>query len=365
MYYKINWPQRQRGISLIELMISLAIGLILLWALAYLMITASNSAKQRSTSELLDEQSRQIFSRLESDLYRAGFVDSFADDNTLQAAFNINDNNIAAGYTRQLANIAEPRQSTLLGRNSAGAILPLEGFDGTNPAPAGMTCTERRQCLQVAYQALGSAAIGEFSSVANADAENASLSGASAGCNGNQATDTHPILINRYEVGVAAGENNASLRCSTNRRNFANEDGGGDSGAQPIIAGVEQLVFRYLVTPPDNTAADDVPNLDTTISGRSVSAYLTANEVLATPLQWAGVVGVEICAVVAAQPVDGNREVDIPTVQPNTPSCLRANNSNAANDAFAPDVARANGDLRLYRRYVRTIILPNSQHLMN
>ena len=74
----------------------------------------------------------------------------------------------------------------------------------------------------------------------------------------------------------------------------------------------------------------------------------------------------EICVVIAAEPLDGGREADIPAVQPNVPGCLRANVGDTnANAAWAADLPRNAGDMRLHRRYVRTILIPNSLHLIN
>ena len=368
MYHNMsNSIMRQKGISLLELMVALAIGLILLMALASLMVTAHNSAKQRSTSEQLDEQARQVFSRFESDLYRAGFVDSFTNENTLQEAFDTNNTATVSGYARQIANITNPALVTLLGRNTNGAILPLQGFDQNSTPPSGMTCTESSQCLQIAYQAISNSTTG-FSTVATESQEDTSMSGARVGCNGLQAQAAFPILINSYQLQVpGAGETRNSLYCQSNRRDFSNQDGGGNTGTgmQPIVLGVEQLVFRYLVTPENTTAAGSAPDFDTTISGRSVTQYLDVEGVEATPLQWAGVVGVEVCVVVAAEPQDGSREGDIPSVQPTVPSCVRANNNANANVPWAADIPRVTGDMRLHRRYVRTIMLPNSLHLVN
>lgn len=362
--------QRQQGISLLEVMISMLIGLILLIALVSLMITATNSSKQRATSELLDEQARQIFTRLENDLYRAGFVDSFTNEETLKQAFDGNNEGTAAGYMRQRSKITNPALVTLLGRNTGGRILPVRGSDNGTNMPTGVSCSPERQCLQVAYQALGASS--GLSAVANSAQEANSLSGAAVGCNGLQATDAFPILINTYQVvkvGTgASAETNTSLSCSSNIRNFANADSGGRSGMQPSVLGVEQLVFRYLVTPEDATAANEDPNLDTTISGRSVTQYLDAagvQNITNNPLQWASVVGVEVCVVVAAESLDGKREADIPSVQPKVPTCRRSTNDTNANAPWAPDIPRARGDMRLHRRYVRTILMPNSLHLIN
>lgn len=365
-----NIKQKQQGISLLELMISLAIGLILLLAVASLMITANNSSKQRSTSELLDEQARQIFSRLESDLYKAGFVDPFTSEAALIQAFNTNNKAIAAGYTRQRSNITDVNTASLLGRATQGTTLPLVGYDDAHQPPAGSgltACTDTRQCLQIAYQAVAAnSAVGNFSSVTTEDQEKDSLSGTLVGCNGVQANATHPIIVNHYQLNTVAGESNTSLACISERRDFAGASGGNGRGLQAAVLGVDQLVFRYLLTPHDTTAGDSVPNLATTASGRSVTAYQDVGGVLATDLQWAGVLGVEICTVVAAEPLDGGREADIPGVQPTIPSCQReGNNATQANAAWAADRPRSPGDMRLYRRYVRTVLMPNSVHLVN
>ncbi|MDO4777726.1 MAG: PilW family protein [Cardiobacteriaceae bacterium] len=376
-----NKQKQQGGLSLLELLVSLSIGLILLLALASLMITANRSAQQRSTSEAMDEQARQVFSLLETDLYRAGFLDPFTDEQTILSVFNLNNVQTLAGYTRQAENINDPARATPLGRRTEGRILPLQGFDGTAsaPAPAGMTCTAERQCIQVAYQAVafqqaipGSGAgssttpapVASFSSVASIAQEEGSLSGAALGCNGVQAKHTHPIIVNQYQVGIATGEKYSSLRCDSSSRNFKNEDGGGKDAAQPVVSGVEQLTFRYLVTPPDNTGKDERVDLSKTISGRSVTGLKTAGEVAtvdatSNPLRWAAVVGVEICTVVAAQPADGSKEIDIPTVQPNVPTCIKDDKG------VWTEKKRTDGDTRVHRRYVRTINLPNALHLTN
>lgn len=360
----------QGGLSLLELLVSLAIGLILLLALASLMITANRSAQQRSTAEALDEQARQVFSLMETDLYRAGFLDPFTDEKTILAAFNLNNAQVLAGYTRQAQHIPDPKRATLLGRHTEGRILPLQGFDGTvaAPAPGGMTCTVERQCLQVAYQAIAyqeeaDGDVAKFSSIASAVQEGGSLSGASQGCNGLQAEHNYPIIINQYEVGIVGTEKYSSLRCSSTKRNFKNVSGGGKVDTQPIVSGVEQLTFRYLVTPPDKTEKDEKVDLSKTISGRSVTELKTAEEVAKVdkennPLEWAAVVGVEVCTVVAAQPIDGSRELDIPIVQPKVPTCVRK-------DGAWQEKDRALDDTRLHRRYIRTISLPNSLYLTN
>lgn len=376
-----NMQKQQGGLSLLELLVSLSIGLILLLALASLMITANKSAQQRSTSEALDEQARQVFSLLETDLYRAGFLDPFTDEQTILSVFNLNNVQTLAGYTRQVENINDPARATPLGRRTQGRILPLQGFDGTASAlaPAGMTCTAERQCIQVAYQAVafqkevpssgggsGStlAEVARFSSVASLRQEEESLSGAAIGCSGLQAKHTHPIIVNQYQIGITGTESYTSLRCASSSRNFENENGGGNNAPQPVVSGVEQLTFRYLVTPPDNTIKAERVDLSKTVSGRSVAKLSTASEVATidaanNPLQWAAVVGVEVCTVVAAQPADGSKEFDIPTVQPNVPTCIKDDNGNWT------EKTRANGDTRVHRRYVRTINLPNALHLTN
>lgn len=385
MDMKNNDLKLQKGLSLIELMISLAIGIILLLALASLIVTASRSSAQRTTSELLDEGARQVFSRLEKDLYHAGYVDAFYDTAFLTQTFNIADAAVMARYARQQANISDNKQATLLSVLTGGKIQPLRGcnsdFEGDpsseetvcndNTAPVNDGKTFPQQSLQVAYQAVRNEVASANISAGHAANQFSSLPLASSNpgeraartCALLNAEGNHPIIINRYFLSLADKENYRSFACESAVKSFDNS--AKKDNRQPIVLGIEQLAFRYLVTPSNMTPADASLSLRSDPSGRTVLNYLHANQIDSggAALGWASVVGVEACVVVAAEPLDGTRERDISNIQSVVPNCLRVDNGNDANTAFAPDLPRPDGDTRLYRRYVRTISLPNSLYV--
>ena len=58
---KMNYLNKQRGLSLIELMIAMGLGVLLLLGLVTVFMTANQSSKRRSISENLDETARSFF----------------------------------------------------------------------------------------------------------------------------------------------------------------------------------------------------------------------------------------------------------------------------------------------------------------
>lgn len=366
--------KNEKGISLIELMVALAIGLILLLALASLMWVANQSSLQRTTSELLDETARQVFSRLETDLQQAGYVDSFQDNITVLTTLNAANQKVFARYGRQVNDIADAREATALGVLTSGRISPIVGcnqnFTSDSLEDPLNSCANVaptvRQALQISYQAIRADGSSGFSQLPKATQENLALSGSNRSCNGQTASNKQPIISNRYFIdSVSAGSVYSNLECDSNISDFAAKTIT-ETRPQPVTLGVEQIVFRYLVTQEDNlTQRGKRANLASTESGRSVFRYLDANAVNAQPLRWASVVGIEVCIVTATEPLEGAREAGIAASQPTIPSCLRAPGAGAmsANAAWQADLARPAGDARLYRRYIRTINLPNNLYL--
>ncbi len=362
---KINSTRTQKGISLLELMIAMALGLILLVALATVVIVANRSSKRRTTTELMDETARQIFSRLEADLRQAGYVDPFTDNNTIVESFDLTDSTRMARFVRQNSYLVSESedQRTLLGKLSQGRMQPIRGCNG--PFASDGSCTAvaptTRQAIRISYQALRLNASNRLSSVSTLTQEQSSQSMAEQGCVNYNATENFPFVTNRYFM--KAGDDN--LRCDSMRENLTAAEAGVLT-EQPLVNGVEEMVFRYLITPDDGTPQADELDFNNIVSGRSVNRYVDAKKVESLPLGWASVVGVEVCVVVAVTPLDGKREFQMATVQPNVPSCLRRdNNDETANSPWVNDIPRPANDVREYRRYVRTIALPNSLYLSN
>ena len=127
----MNYLNKQRGLSLIELMIAMGLGVLLLLGLVTVFMTANQSSKRRSISENLDETARQVISRLEYDLHNAGYLDPFSSAAAAKAAFDTEDPQILAIYARQTANLnAKLEEATPLGKFTEGKMAPLLGCNG-------------------------------------------------------------------------------------------------------------------------------------------------------------------------------------------------------------------------------------------
>lgn len=374
---------KQRGLSLIELLIAMGLGVLLLMGLITVFGTANQSSKRRSTSENLDEVRRQVVSRLEYDLHNAGYLDPFSSAAAAQSTFDMEDPQVLAIYARQAANLnANLNEATPLGKFTEGKVIPLLGCNGnfTDSRPtveslAGCQSSnsDLRQSIQIGYQTFAPDDVQakESSNPAKAPSrslafktqeQDASFSGAGRDCIGRKVADKRGLVINRYTV--RAGDTNigktsdkvGSFGCSSNV-----------DGWQSIVEGVEEMTFRYLVTPENKTAAGEKVDLKDATSGLETLTYLPAprvENVNDAALKWASIVGVEVCLVVAVEPMDGERDPYFANVQNTVPTCARQDPNNTdAKAKFRDDNPRKSGDSRYYKRYVQVITMPNSLYV--
>lgn len=362
--------------SLLELMVSLAIGVFLILALAGVFVTANNSAKRRLTAENQDETARQVFTRLEYELQNAGYIDPFSNVKAAKTSFDLADKEVLAIYARQKSNISDPNKGTLLGKISDGHVLPLVGcnvnFEKSSPISISnlpscknLSIPSSHQAIQIGYQSFLEDSDGVLSvrSLNTRSQEENSNSGVVQDCagrniaklNSSNGSIENGVIVNRYELNPSSGQLNFGCNSSTNNQ------------WQPIAQGVEEMVFRYLVTPENLTEKNDTIKLLNTQSGLSTADYLDASKVEENSLKWSGVVGVEICLIIAVEPSDGSKEASNINLQPNIPSCLRKDGINATkpNSEWVSDKPRPEKDFRIYKRYVQTISLPNSLYVSN
>ena len=373
--------KKQKGLSLIELMVAMGLGVLLLMALTTLFITANESSKRRSTSENLDEVARQVMERLNYDLHEAGYLDPFSSASAAKSAFDLEDPHVLAIYARQKDNLTgNLKEATTLGKFTNGKVVPLLGCNGefsgssrpslTELATCINTTPQVRQSIQIGYQTVAPDNLknqeiknknktAPSPSLASKGQEFDSLSGAGRDCIGRKVGDPNGLVVNRYSVRIDNGI--GSFGCSSSA-STGSEAGGPWQG---IIEGVEEMTFRYLITPANNTPAGETVNISESSSGREVLKYLSASKVEEEDLKWASVVGVEVCLIVAVEPMDGTKEASFAKVQPSVPTCARQAGVNAitAEAPFSADKARAGGDSRLYKRYVQVISMPNSLYI--
>ena len=378
---KMKSLKKQKGLSLIELMVAMVLGVLLLMALTTLFITANESSKRRSTSENLDEVARQVMERLNYDLHEAGYLDPFSSASAAKSAFDLEDPHVLAIYARQKDNLTgNLKEATTLGKFTNGKVVPLLGCNGEFSGSSRPSLTELATCINTTLQVRQSIQIGYQTvapdnlknqeiknknktapspSLASKGQEFDSLSGAGRDCIGRKVGDPNGLVVNRYSVRIDNGI--GSFGCSSSA-STGSEAGGPWQG---IIEGVEEMTFRYLITPANNTPAGETVNISESTSGREVLKYLSASKVEEEDLKWASVVGVEVCLIVAVEPMDGTKEASFAKVQPSVPTCARQAGVNAitAEAPFAADKARAGGDSRLYKRYVQVISMPNSLYI--
>lgn len=381
----------QKGFSLLELMIALSIGLILLLALASLYINANRASGEAAFFAQMDQSAQEVFYRLGADARQAGYVDimdepevDFANQNgdvciaagTRYSALLSNFRNAAVNnvYRRLLtADSFNDRQQAELGSGgtidvqsndymtpiglvSCAAMRPVSGCDGAfteDPSAAALPNCQPGAAGSVSQQ-IEFAFQGMIADGDGADSERNTLGQAALDCSGSGITDVQAaatrngFIVNRYFLAPDnANDGESSFSCR------------GNAGAAQValVPGVRELAFRYLTTPVESDADTEI---DDSVSGKSVLAYQTATVLAGANAQnsfgWAGVVGVEVCVVIAA-PVPNNAGVRrLAEAQRNQrPTCARHQNG-----AFAGNVAKANGDDHFYRRYTKVIALPNA-----
>ena len=372
----IKFVHKQRGLSLIELMVAMGLGALLLLGLATVFTTANQSSKRRSTAENLHEVARQVMSRLEYDLHNAGYLDPFSSAKAAQASFDVEDPQVLAIYARQAANLTgNLKEATPLGKFTEGKMVPLLGCNGdfSDIKPnleALSSCSSGglrlQQSLQVGYQSFAPDSIGDKeksdiskasprSLALRAQEQDQSLSGAGRDCIGRKVTNKDGLVVNRYSVRATTDGTAKSFGCSSSAGN----------DWQGIIEGVEEMTFRYLVTPINKTQAGEKVDLKEATSGLETLTYLPASKVEQEPLKWASVVGVEVCVIVAVDPLNETREAAFSGVQKKVPTCERKAGLDAitANAEFKDEYDRRAGDSRYYKRYVQVITMPNSLYI--
>lgn len=327
---------KQKGVSLLELMISLSIGVILLLALASVYLTASNTNKLRNANADLDDAARQIFDRLKYDLDLAGYIDIFDVDAS------------GSKVAEKLVKLSDEGVQNMYGRimdtSSASSTVPKTPIEEVT-GRKGLVGTDNS--LTITYQVLPVTTNTSANPVTLPTAVNANSSGWGLDCLSQNQGDK--FITNKYIY-----ENN-TFKCEVVKRS-------GGTSSQPLVGEnsvdsttITQMTFRYLVTNPAEQTTD--VNVYNSQSGLYVSDIKTADEVEASHLKWAGVTGVEVCMVVAGAPLQGSLE-NILENQPTLPVCTRKNDG-----TFADNITRPNDDDRLYQRYVKIFNVPNALYL--
>ncbi|MCG2658197.1 MAG: prepilin-type N-terminal cleavage/methylation domain-containing protein, partial [Hydrogenophaga sp.] len=122
--------RRQTGTSLIEVMVSLAIGLIILTAIGTVYVSSNNVLRQREDQAQLNDPARIVMRLLRQNLMQAGYVDLFdldaAGNSQAETLFDAKNVDLANMYVRDpaIGTIATP-----ISRFYEG-LTPVFGCDG-------------------------------------------------------------------------------------------------------------------------------------------------------------------------------------------------------------------------------------------
>jgi type IV pilus assembly protein PilW len=300
-------PATQGGFSLVELLVSMVIGLVIVGAVFANYLTNKTGARQTEAMAQVTDDATTAFGILRSQIAMAGY----------SQPTSVN----AAGE--------------MVRANLGLAVLGCEGGFGTGAttaadaatvtcvaAPSAGTNAANPDALMVRYQADMSNTPIVKDSATNADSP--------SDCQGSaitavDATAGVVVADNRFRVDTTAAE----LECS----------GSGDrpQGAQPLVQNIIDMQLSYGV------AAATAPGV--------VNRYVRANDVavagaLGYEANWANVVAVRVCLLVRST----DAILDSPT---------------AYRDCTGTVTTPGAGDRRIYRAFTSTILLNNRSALPN
>lgn len=367
------------GFTLLELMIALSLGILLLMGLMSIYIVANQANNQNKALVANDEIARQVFRILGKNLSHAGYIDPLdAPANTFQSSGRCSGVTAGTQYGSITADLFEPSieniyrryndpttglQDSLLtaiGRVSCGAMRPVLGcgssigfssapniFNATPSNCSNESANDTSQAIEIASQVMATGGTG------NSSLNYLNTSSNATDCTGTNATSAqNGFVVNQYFIMDDSGEQSFGCQSNLNPTNTA------------LVQGVEELMFRYITTSPENDISIDISQ---TNSGNVLTAYETASGLYTaatanpTSLNWATVVGVEVCVVVATPEQIGGALANLAKTQGNNrPTCTKANGQYVANIAKSP--GREN---RYYQRFERVFRLPNTLFLPN
>lgn len=394
-----KFTKKQKGVSLLEMLIAMGIGLLLIMALAILMTTSNKSSAERTLTEMMDESARQVFAKIGYDITMAGYVDTFVDKERVENSL-LGEDKIVARFGKfsdeklselsiSGANWENANRYSLLGYLSNNKVIPVFGCgtklndDGTCPNPNPTTQQSIRLSHEVIRPEIGGATPPPFPSLSSLRQEKDSRSDATGSCNGealldNNSASTYSVIANTYFLKKPTNEKDTGLSCYSARWQLKKptEDAVPEKAPNlaanqnaPAVSNIDQMVFRYLVTSANGENKIEIKN--ETGAARNTKSYLQPNSVQdanKNPLGWSAVTGVEVCLVVAMEQTSDAAKSskiidDLAQVQPIIPSCLRKNNGEESYSEFQDGTARSSGDNKFYRRYVRTFSISNNLNL--
>jgi type IV pilus assembly protein PilW len=232
----------QRGVTLVELMVSITIGMVIVLFISTLYLNSRTSYRINDDNSRMQEEGRAVMNIIGRNLMQAGFGNLISSDlGTLVSKANLTDfaGDALTGCADGFANASD-----LANKNCGGT---------------------GKLAFQVGYRVDNTAD---------------TKIGAGTDCNGQTVkkldgtafgTNEPAFVVNRFYLKTKAGETMQSLYCLGN--------GGFE---QPLLSNVEDMVVTYGITTKTDVDADGF---------KSVEKYVGASDVT----DWASVISVNVC----------------------------------------------------------------------
>ena len=320
-------PMRQTGVSLVELMVGLVIGIVLSMAAAALYLGTRDMSRGSQAITDVNETGKIALEMIGREIQKAGFYPA-------QFGMNWTTNNDAAG---SYYNGKDPTKVVF---NSG-----LFGCDGANYDPAtkacGTTAADKPDSIIVNYFA--STEFGSTSLLGNTnDCNRKPVSNDTD--NSSRNTSGLPLFVsNRFGIVAETNSYTDTDGNTVSAKSLGCQGNGSDAAvAQPALQGVDDLVIRYGLYDGDGTA-DGV--------GQSPTEFMTAANVSAQPdvsgrTAWQRVTAVSVCVLIRSV-ANGRQEDKTGSVRTYT-------------DCRGNTVSLPTGDRYVYKTYQRVFAVRNN-----
>ena len=331
----------QRGVTLIELMVSLTIGLIIMVAVVAAYLGASGAGRTAEAIGRMNEDGQMALTILSQQLRMAGVNPSQADRSSVTIGLNVRNNSMPThntmtnGFAIRGCDLKFSDVTTAAAGNTSALTC---GHASTSTGP---------DSISIAYEADKYNTVPTSAGVPTDCMGNGitALSPAPTYIKSDEATTATATIYeaeNRFYIGTSTYIVNPTLYCK-----------GKASTQQPLVENIEDLQFSYGVVNPANTVTTSVtPTFTTTLVVGYLSAWGVDNDTTlaslgvvnpstpATSTRWNAVKTVRICVVVRSEN----------PVSENSASAKYLNCNGTLTSA---------SDKRLRRAYTTTVVLRN------
>jgi type IV pilus assembly protein PilW len=341
----------QSGISLVELMVAMTIGLLITASAVALFANTMLSTRTLNSASKMQEAGNQIMGVLSRHVRMTGYIDwlstgtimeEMRDGDKYAAAYRLHPSatlNVFQSVFAADAKVAPATMPTSLsGCDSGYAVASVKDLTKTDCAASGTN-----SALTVAYQVAATSTAGSSASVRQTGGFS-SITGGSGDCNNNAprvwpaltGTSRGPFAVNRFFLTVA--NPSTALTGEPVLYDFSCMGNGNDK-SQPFASNIEQFVVRYGLAPAPG-AADLEDSNDTRVSSYQTAADITAANA------WGRVIAIRMCVLLAGERGSATQSTAAAT---NRPDC----------NGTAIDLRPGN---RLRQTFTSTISLRNHVH---